>query len=92
MDVSGIDFEKASPVNVLTAEKPPHMLLIHGQDDKLIPVENSIELYQRYSALNSSGAEFWRTEDDGNATGYEKFQKEYMERVFAFLDKVYPQE
>lgn len=92
MGVSGIDFEKASPVNVLTAERPPHMLIIHGQEDKLIPVENSIELYQKYSALNSSGAEFWMTKNNGNATSFENFPEEYMKRVFAFLDKVYPKE
>jgi dipeptidyl aminopeptidase/acylaminoacyl peptidase len=88
----GIEPEGASPVNVLTAENPPHMLLIHGLKDKLIPVENSIELYQKYSALNSSGSEFWRTEDDGNATSYEKYPEEYMSKVFDFLDIVYPKE
>ena len=85
----GIDTSNTSPVNVLTAENPPNLLLIHGRKDKLIPVENSIELYQKYSALNSSGAEFWRTEDDGHATGFEKYPDEYLNRVFAFLDKVY---
>lgn len=92
MEVSGIDYAKASPVNVLTAEKPPHMLLIHGQEDPLIPVENSIEIYQKYSALNSSDSEFWMTKDNGNATSYEKFPEEYMEKVFTFLDKVYPEQ
>lgn len=93
MEVTGdIDTANASPINVLTAENPPHMLLIHGREDKLIPVENSIELFQKYSALNSSGAEFWRTEDDGNATSFEKYPEEYLTKVFTFLDKVYPQE
>lgn len=92
MEVSGIDFDKASPVNALAAERPPHMLIIHGREDKLIPIENSIELYQKYSALNSSGAEFWMTKDSGNATSFENFTEEYMERVFAFLGKVYPGE
>ena len=92
MEVSGIDTANASPVNVLTAEKPPYLLLIHGQEDQLIPVENSIELYQKYSALNSSGTELWQTEDNGNATGFEKFPDEYLKKVFAFLEKVYPKE
>lgn len=88
----GINTANASPVNVLTAENPPNLLLIHGMKDPLIPVENSIELFQKYSALNSSGAEFWRIEGDGHATGFEKYPDEYMNKVFAFLDKVYPQE
>lgn len=93
IEVAGsIDTVNASPINVLTAENPPNLLLIHGSGDKLIPVENSIELFQKYSALNSSGAEFWRTEDAGNATSFEKYKDEYLSRVFTFLDKVYPQE
>ena len=88
----GIDMESTSPVHALTKEKPPHMLLIHGKEDRLIPVENSIELYQKYSALNSSGAEFWMTEDNGNATSFEVYTEEYMNKVFEFLGKVYPQE
>jgi dipeptidyl aminopeptidase/acylaminoacyl peptidase len=88
MEVTGsIESANASPVNALTAEKPPYMLLIHGQKDKLIPVENSIELYQKYSALNSSGAEYWWTDDDGNATSFEKYPDEYLSKVFAFLEK-----
>lgn len=93
MEVTGgIDTANVSPLNVLTESNPPNLLLIHGREDKLIPVENSIELYQKYSALNSSGSEFWRTEDDGNATSFEKYPEEYLSKVFAFLDKVYSQE
>ena len=87
-----LDMKIASPVTGLTAENPPYMLLIHGRDDKLIPVENSIELNQKYSALNSKGAGFWMTEDDGDAASYLKNPDEYMNKVFAFLDRVYPQE
>lgn len=89
---SGIDMDMASPVNRITAENPPRLLLIHGKDDKIIPVENSIELYQKYSALNPSDAEFWQTGDSGNATSFLKYKDEYFNRVFAFLDKVYPAE
>ena len=89
---SNIDMKKASPVNLITAENPPHLLLIHGKDDKIIPVVNSIELYQKYSALNPSGAEFWQTGDDGHATSFIKYKDEYLNRVFAFLDKVYTAE
>lgn len=90
METTGdLDFKAASPLNVLTGEKPPHLLLIHGRDDKLIPVENSIELYQKYSALNSKGSQFWQTGDDGDATSFEKYPDEYVNTVMAFLDKVY---
>lgn len=93
MELAGdIDMKNTSPVNALAAESPPNLMLIHGRGDKLIPVENSIELNQKYSALNSKGSEFWTTDDDGDATSYLKAPEEYMSRVFSFLDRVYPQE
>jgi dipeptidyl aminopeptidase/acylaminoacyl peptidase len=93
MELTGdLDMKNTSPVNALTSDNPPFMLLIHGRGDKLIPVENSIELNQKYSALNSKGAEFWTTDDDGDAASYIKDPNEYMSKVFSFLDKVYPQE
>lgn len=88
----GIDTKKTSPVNVLASGKLPALMLIHGRNDTLIPVQNSIELYQSYSAKNFSGAEFWQTEDNGNATSYNKYKDEYLSKVFAFLDKVDPAE
>jgi dipeptidyl aminopeptidase/acylaminoacyl peptidase len=87
-----IDASNASPVNAMTAENPPNLMLIHAKEDKLIPVTNSIELFQKYSALNSAGAEFWQVEGDGHADSFIKHKDEYLSRVFAFLDKVYPEE
>ncbi|MGE5613320.1 MAG: alpha/beta hydrolase, partial [Bacillota bacterium] len=87
-----IDMSGASPVNAVAADKPPHLLLIHAKGDNLIPVTGSIELFQKYSALNPSGVEFWQLEDDGHAEGFVKNKGKYLEKVFAFLDKVYPEE
>jgi dipeptidyl aminopeptidase/acylaminoacyl peptidase len=84
-----IDMEAASPISALTADTPPHMLLIHSKNDNIIPVENSIELYQTYSALNPLGAEFWMTETEGHAGAYKENKDKYLEKVFAFMDKVY---
>ncbi len=93
IEITGsIDTANASPLNALTAENPPHLMLIHSKDDPLIPVVNSIELFQKYSALNSSGAEFWQREGDGHADGFTQNKDEYLSKVFAFLEKVYPEE
>ena len=72
----------ASPIDVMTAENLPHLMLIHSRNDDLIPVINSIELYQKYSALNASGAEFWQTEHEGHATGYMVDRDKYLEKYF----------
>jgi dipeptidyl aminopeptidase/acylaminoacyl peptidase len=85
----GIKAKEASPLNAITAENTPHLMLIHSRNDDLFPVINSIELYQKYSGLNPSGAEFWQTEYEGHAKGYIVDREEYMKRVFSFLDRVY---
>jgi len=87
----GIKAEDASPVSVLTAENPPYLMLIHSRNDEVISVINSIELFQKYSALNASGAEFWQTEYNGHANGYMENRDEYMQKIFAFLERVYPE-
>jgi dipeptidyl aminopeptidase/acylaminoacyl peptidase len=86
----GFKLTDASPIDVMTAENLPHLMLIHSRNDDLIPVINSIELYQKYSALNASGAEFWQTEHEGHATGYMVDRDKYLEKVFSFLERVYP--
>ncbi len=86
----GFKLTDASPVDVMTAENLPHLMLIHSRNDDLVPVINSIELYQQYSGLNASGAEFWQTEYEGHASGYIEDRDRYMERIFSFLDRVYP--
>ncbi len=88
----GIKSEGASPVNAMTAENTPHLMLIHSRNDDFIPVINSIELYQKYSGLNPSGAEFWQTGDNGHVAAYMSDKEGYMKRVFEFLKKVYPED
>jgi dipeptidyl aminopeptidase/acylaminoacyl peptidase len=88
----GIKPEEASPVNAVTAENTPHLMLIHSRNDDIIPIINSIELYQKYSGLNPSGAEFWQTEYEGHAQAYMSDRDEYISRIFSFLDKVYPED
>jgi dipeptidyl aminopeptidase/acylaminoacyl peptidase len=88
----GIRYEDASPVNAITAENTPRLMLIHSRNDDFIPIINSIELYQKYSGLNPSGAEFWQTEDQGHVRAYMNDKDEYMSRIFSFLSKVYPED
>lgn len=93
IDVAGgMKSKDASPVNALTAESIPNLMLIHSRNDDFIPIINSIELYQKYSALNPSGAVFWQTEDKGHAITYMSDKEKYMEKVFEFLGKVYPED
>jgi len=87
-----IDMANTSPVDSVTADKPPRLLLIHAKGDDMIPITGSIELFQAYSALNPSGVEFWQLESNGHADGFVKYKSEYLQKVFAFLDKVYSEE
>ncbi|MEU8659391.1 alpha/beta hydrolase [Actinoplanes philippinensis] len=42
----------ASPVNYVTPDAPP-LLLVHGEQDRIVPVGQSRELYERLSALGA---------------------------------------
>lgn len=84
---AGMDTANASPINSIANLAPCRLFLIHGKGDRLIPVENSLKLYSAYSKINADGVELWETDDTGNAASYLKYPAEYMDKVFAFLDK-----
>lgn len=85
--MSGVKTGNADPLSSLKSLSPCRLLLIHGAGDKIIPVQNSRKLYSAYSDLNPDLAEIWETDDSGNATSYEKYPEEYMNKVFEFLGK-----
>lgn len=90
--MGGIDTANASPVNSLGKMSPAWLMLIHARNDNQIPAKSSEELYAAYSRDNAGKAELWETEGTGDAASYIDNPSEYMNRVFAFLDKVYPQQ
>lgn len=87
--LTGIDTAKVSPKNVIGKLSPRPVLFIHSKDDKKISISNSIELYDAYSKIAGDNAVFWRTEGVDHIGSYKEYPQEYMDKVFAFLQKVY---
>ena len=85
--MSGMDTENADLEKSLENISPCRLLLIHGKEDGIIPVENSRKLNFRYSEIASGRSEIWETDDAGDAASYLKYPEEYMRRVFEFLEK-----
>lgn len=86
--MSGIDTDNADTEKSLENLPPCRLLFIHGKGDNIIPVENSRKLDSRYAETAPGLSEMWETDDTGNATSYLKYPQEYMNKVFAFLEKI----
>lgn len=76
--------EKASPITYVSEDTPP-FLILHGTEDKIVPIAQSEALYH---ALTTAGteAELYRIEEAGHA-GAEFNQEEVKEIIADFLDR-----
>lgn len=88
--ITGLDLDDSSPRDAVKSISNRPVLFIHSQDDKSIPIKNSIEMYEIYSKSAGDKGEFWETKGVDHIQSYEKYTDEYISKVFAFLDKVYP--
>lgn len=79
----GYDLHEASPItNVKHARIP--ILIIHGDKDRMIPVEMSQELYD----ATTSEKELWIVEGAGHAQSQDKDPEGYFGHVKVFLKSV----
>lgn len=88
--LTGLDPTKFSPKKVITKFSPKPILFIHSNDDKKIPIENSMELFSIYSKVAGDKAEFWQTQGVDHVGSYKSYPQDYIDRVFKFLNGVYP--
>lgn len=86
--LAGINVDKVNPARELEKMTDPPILFIHSKDDKRIPVENSKKLYNIYSSKNIGKTELWMPEGAGHTESYKKYPKQYMNKVFTFLERV----
>ena len=74
---------KASPINYVTAEKElPPFLIMHGDEDGLVPFDQSVQMYETLKAAGKD-VEFYKVLGAGH--GMEFYSEEVMEVVFNFL-------
>jgi len=83
--LTGIKPEQVSPVKAVQdlSTKPP--LLIHGDADKDIPVQNSREILRAARAAGSD-ASLWVVPGADHLKSYSTAKKAYSSRVIEFLD------
>lgn len=79
---SGYTFEEASAVDQVKKNTLP-LLIIHGEDDELVPVWMAHELYEAAGGEK----ELWIVPDSGHIKGYENRTEEYQQRLKAFLSQ-----
>lgn len=76
--------ELASPMNYITKDAPPFMIL-HGDKDPVVPYSQSVELYEKLTALGVP-ADLWTIKGAGHASP-EFNQPKLLETIADFLDK-----
>lgn len=79
----GVWPSEVSPKDILYAYHPP-LLLIHGEKDWDIPVENSDIIY---AASKKSSTEYWRVPGVRHGAAFAEHQDEYQGRVKSFFRK-----
>ncbi|GAB2566336.1 alpha/beta hydrolase [Gracilibacillus alcaliphilus] len=79
---AGYTFEEASVVKQVQENTLP-LLIIHGEDDDLVPTAMGRELYEAAGGEK----ELWIVPDAGHTKAFDNVTREYENRIKAFLDK-----
>lgn len=78
----GIKFNEMIPRETIKMFPQKHFLLIHGNQDKYIPLSDSVDL------LNSSpGSELWVVNGAGHVKAYQTYPKEYIQKVTNYFNR-----
>lgn len=82
--IADFPFDECEPVKAVQQAKIP-MLFIHGTEDKFVPCEMGVEMYETCS---SDVKDLLLVEGAGHAMSYLTDSKAYEERLDAFLSKI----
>jgi len=83
--VEKMDPKKVSPYKAINNLGSRKLLLIHSKDDKSIPYENSVQIYN--SVRDKSNTELWLTDKADHIRSYLLYKNDYENRVISFLNK-----
>ncbi len=78
---TGVDPARVSPLEMIPEIDPRPILLIHGEDDALIPMQDSLSLYE----AAGSGAQIMLVENAGHVESFIYRQNCYTERLIVFF-------
>lgn len=80
---AGVDIKAARPVDVIGQISPCPVLIIHGELDQLIPVQNAHRLY----AAAQEPKQLYLLPEVGHGGYLQVAPQEYPQHILAFLDK-----
>lgn len=80
-----MDPKIVSPYKSISNLGDREVLIIHSKDDKSIPYENSIQIYN--SIKDKSNAQLWLTDKADHIRSYLLYKNEYENKVINFLNK-----
>lgn len=83
--IERMDPKKVSPYKAVNNIGNKKLFLIHSKDDKAIPYENSVQIYN--SVGNKSNVQLWLTDKADHIRSYLLYKNEYENRVISFLNK-----
>ena len=83
--IERMDPKKVSPYKVVNSIGNKKLFLIHSKDDKSIPYENSLQIYN--SIGDKSNVQLWLTDKADHIRSYLLYKNEYENRVITFLNK-----
>ncbi|MBM3943506.1 MAG: alpha/beta fold hydrolase [SAR202 cluster bacterium] len=78
----GADFSKVRPVKVVASIAPRPIFFIHGANDRVVPVEETVELHK---AANNPDNPLWIIPNSGHIRSYARQSQEYVARVTEFF-------
>lgn len=81
--IGGLFASKSKPVEVIGSISPTPILLMHGSNDDLVPPDHSTRLFK----LAKQPCELWIAPEAWHCALYDKYPKEYKERVLSFIRK-----
>ncbi|MCR4710472.1 MAG: alpha/beta fold hydrolase [Clostridiales bacterium] len=84
----GYDLKDAAAINEVGKSSIP-TLFIHGDKDKIVPVDAASELYE---ACGASEKELMIVEGAGHAQSCYKDPEAYYDKIFSFIEAVIPKE
>ncbi len=79
----GADFSKVRPLKAVGRIRPRPIFFIHGENDHVIPYQESQELYQ---ASGNQRNQLWIVPGAGHVHSYARVPQEYASRVASFLE------
>jgi len=80
---AGVTISQVRPVDQINRIAPRPVLIVHGTEDEVVPVNHALQLYQ----AAGDPKELWLVEGAGHADILSLHPQEYEARIIAFFDR-----